>query len=91
MPILAEERGQLRKRSRAPLGLAVGLLALLLVGVALLPLTECNLAVGPVHLSCGRSPWDPWEVSLVSQRLDAPWNGTYVFRVGDWYWGLAWL
>ena len=89
MPILAEERGQPRKRSRAPLWIAAGVLAVLLGRVALLPLTQCYFEVGPVTIDCGRFGADPRDLGFGVPAGFHPPRGrrnNYTFHMGDWYW-----
>ena len=90
MPVVSEETGAPPKRSRAPAWVAAGLLAVLLLTVAVLPLTECRVTVGPVVIDCGRIPWDPWlsDFGFAGFGLSTPSSGDYVFHLGRWYWAV---
>ena len=83
MPILAEELRQPRKRSHWPAWVAAGVVALLLIGVALLPLTDYSGDYGRVQVVFVRGAPSAFPQGYSEHN----WGGKlYSVRVGSWHW-----
>jgi hypothetical protein len=86
MPVIGEESQGARRRRHAAVWAMAGALALLLLAVGLLPLTECSLRFGKVTFDAGREA--PSAYSLAQGYSQGGFAGIHYhnLQIGSWFW-----